>query len=89
MEFKPEDRWLYTSYGYNLLGVAIEAVSGKSFEEYMKEYVFLPMGMDQAVPDDLESIVPNRGRYYIPVAIDISVLIARPFQSIAALLRLA
>lgn len=43
--FEPGDRYLYTTYGYTILGAVIEAASGMSYEEYMKEFVWAPSGM--------------------------------------------
>ncbi len=65
LEHKPGDKWSYTSYGYNLLSAAIEQASGKTFLDYMTEDVFLPLGMKQTVPDHIDEIIMNRGRYYL------------------------
>ncbi len=65
LEHMPGDKWSYTSYGYNLLSAAVEQASGKSFLNYMNEDVFLPLGMKQTVPDYLDEIIINRGRYYL------------------------
>ncbi|MCB9163103.1 MAG: beta-lactamase family protein [Flavobacteriales bacterium] len=35
----------YTTYGYVLLGVVIERVSGMSYEAYMQRYIWSPAGM--------------------------------------------
>ncbi|MBE9549847.1 MAG: beta-lactamase family protein [Proteobacteria bacterium] len=63
--YRPGEKWLYTSYGYNLLSAAIEKASGKNFLDYMSETVFLPLGMTQTGPDHLQQIIPHRGRYYL------------------------
>ena len=41
----PGERWLFSNLGYGVLGEIISAQSGKSFEEFMREEVFLPLGM--------------------------------------------
>jgi CubicO group peptidase (beta-lactamase class C family) len=59
LEFEPGSRWEYSNYGFLLLGVLIEKVSGQSYYDYVAEHVFKPAGMtstaslgeDQAVPD--------------------------------------
>ncbi len=38
----------YSNSGITLLGVLIERVSGKSFDEYMEEEIFRPLGMSSA-----------------------------------------
>jgi CubicO group peptidase (beta-lactamase class C family) len=41
----PGERWLFSNLGYGVLGQVISEQSGKSFEEFMREEVFLPLGM--------------------------------------------
>lgn len=43
--YSPDRRYNYSNTGYIILASIIERVSGKSFESYMKEAVFLPLGM--------------------------------------------
>lgn len=38
--FEPGTKYSYTTYGYTVLGVIIEKVSGKTFEEYMQENIW-------------------------------------------------
>ncbi len=48
----------YDTYGITLAGYMIEAVSGLSYPEYMRQHVFQPLGMRQSfveVPDSLRS----------------------------------
>ncbi len=61
---EPGSRYSYTSYGYNLLGAAIEGASGKSYGDYMRETVWGPMGMDATRMDDPYELIPNRVRGY-------------------------
>lgn len=59
LEFEPGARWEYSNYGFVLLGVIIEKVSGQSYYDYVRDHVFNPAGMtstgslaeDEAVPD--------------------------------------
>lgn len=51
LKFKPGTDYLYSSYGYNLLGVAMEKASKLSFEELLKVYVTQPLGMKNTMPD--------------------------------------
>ena len=44
-EFEPGTRWAYSNYGFILLGVVIEKVSGQSYYDYVREHVFKPAGM--------------------------------------------
>lgn len=61
---EPGTRYSYTSYGYNLLGAIIEAASGMSFGEYMRQNVWQPLGMTDTRMDDPLEIIPNRVRGY-------------------------
>jgi CubicO group peptidase (beta-lactamase class C family) len=51
--FPPGDRYAYSSYGYNLLGAAVEGASGKPFPEAMRELVLEPIGLAATGPDTL------------------------------------
>jgi D-alanyl-D-alanine carboxypeptidase len=45
LEFTPGSRWEYSNYGFLLLGVVVERVSGKSYYDYVSEKVYAPAGM--------------------------------------------
>jgi CubicO group peptidase (beta-lactamase class C family) len=62
--FEPGTSFLYSSYGYNLLGAAVEGASGTSYIDYVRRNVFEPAGMERAQADDVYAIVPNRARGY-------------------------
>ena len=61
---EPGTRYSYSSYGYNLLGAAIEGASGKSYGEYMRTNVWDPLGMASVQLDDPVALIPNRVRGY-------------------------
>ncbi|MBM3289215.1 MAG: beta-lactamase family protein [Candidatus Hydrogenedentes bacterium] len=42
----PGTRYAYSNAGYSLLGVVIEEVSGQSYEQFLRETLFKPGGMD-------------------------------------------
>ncbi|AGC49061.1 beta lactamase family protein [Myxococcus stipitatus DSM 14675] len=48
LSFEPRTRYLYSTWGYNLLGAAVETASGKSYRDYLREHVFQPAGMAHA-----------------------------------------
>jgi CubicO group peptidase (beta-lactamase class C family) len=52
LEAEPGTRFLYSTWAYNLLGAAIEAVSGQSYGDYLQTHVFGPSGMEHAALDD-------------------------------------
>jgi len=45
MSFKLGERWEYSNNGYILLGLIIEAVSGKPFGEFLAQRIARPLGM--------------------------------------------
>ena len=44
-EYEPGTRFRYSSGGFAILGRIIEIVSGKSFEQFIGERIFVPLGM--------------------------------------------
>jgi len=62
--FEPGTRYGYTSLGYNLLAAVVEKVSKISFEEYIKNNIFLPAEMKSTIIDKQREIVLNRVRGY-------------------------
>ncbi|MBP1904683.1 CubicO group peptidase (beta-lactamase class C family) [Paenibacillus turicensis] len=45
---KPGEAYKYNNYGFALLGYLIEQRSGLSFEAYMLQHLFKPLGMEQS-----------------------------------------
>jgi CubicO group peptidase (beta-lactamase class C family) len=43
--FEPGSKWFYSNYGYILLGAIIEHVSGKEYDAYFDEHIFMPAEM--------------------------------------------
>lgn len=44
---EPGEKYSYSNAGYSILGRIIELVSGKSYETFLNDYLFLPAGMKQ------------------------------------------
>ena len=44
--FEPGSAMIYNNSGYFLLGLVIEAAAGKTYEEYLSEQFFQPLGME-------------------------------------------
>ncbi|UCE61299.1 MAG: beta-lactamase family protein [Phycisphaerales bacterium] len=61
---KPNERFVLSTWGYNLLGLVIERVSSLSFGEYLRQHVFEPAGMKASGLDDPHAIIPHRARGY-------------------------
>jgi len=56
LAFIPGDKYAYSNISYWLLGVVIEQVSGQSYCDYMRQYVFEPLG---AGPEELNCLIPD------------------------------
>lgn len=61
----PGTKFSYSSYGFSLVSAVVRGAAGESFRTYMRDDVFEPMGMKNTVPDEENTIVPNRARFYI------------------------
>ena len=61
---EPGSRYSYSSYGYNLLGAAIEGASGMPYGDYMQANVWGPLGMSSVQLDDPIALIPRRVRGY-------------------------
>lgn len=59
-EFAPGERWKYNNSGYIMLGAIIEKVSGRSYEDFVRENIFVPLGMTHSYYDHAERIIPRR-----------------------------
>ena len=59
-QFKPGTMPAYTNINYIILGYLIEAVTGKTWPDYLHENVLLPIGMTHT---DFNLRIPDNGEY--------------------------
>ena len=64
--FAPGARYQYNNAGYILLGLAIEAVTGQTYFEYVRQHIFARAKMTQADFIPLDAIAPNLAEGYVP-----------------------
>ncbi|HTX60591.1 MAG TPA: serine hydrolase domain-containing protein, partial [Verrucomicrobiae bacterium] len=64
LAFKPGTRWEYSNYGFVLLGLVIEKVSGESYYDFVREHVYVPAGMTSTGSEPEDRAVPNRSIGY-------------------------
>jgi CubicO group peptidase (beta-lactamase class C family) len=64
LEFEPGSKWEYSNYGFLLLGVIVERVSGQSYYDYVAEHVFKPAGMTSTASLSEDQLVPERSVGY-------------------------
>jgi CubicO group peptidase (beta-lactamase class C family) len=65
-EFTPGTRHKYANYGFILLGRIIEAASGQSYADYVRDRIFEPAGMTNSGFEPETVAVEGRTRGYIP-----------------------
>jgi serine beta-lactamase-like protein LACTB, mitochondrial len=64
----PGSRYSYSSYGYNLIGAVLEAVTATPFPELLRREVLAPLGMTATVADVDAVPIPGRARTYTVTA---------------------
>lgn len=71
LSFSPGSSYEYQGSNYLLLGLIIEAVSGKSYEAFLNEHIFKPLNLGNTVADttallsDIRKTLPHLARGYI------------------------
>jgi CubicO group peptidase (beta-lactamase class C family) len=68
LEFAPGEKWNYSNSGYVLLGYLIEKISGQSYEKFVQENIFKPLGMKDSGYDSNSAVIVNRAAGYAPGA---------------------
>lgn len=62
LKYQPGERWHY-SIAVDVTGLIVQRMSGQSFNEYLQEHIFAPLGMTDtffSVPDDkMDRFLPN------------------------------
>lgn len=64
LDFTPGRQWHYSNTGYFLLGVAIEKVSGESYEPFIRKNILQSLGMTESGYDRSSTIVKQRASGY-------------------------
>jgi CubicO group peptidase (beta-lactamase class C family) len=64
LEFDPGTRFKYNNSGYVLLGAILEKVTGRSYEQLLKERILDPLGMEDTGYDHAGPILKKRAAAY-------------------------
>jgi len=64
VEFAPGSRWAYSNYGFLLLGVLVEKVSGQNYYDYVAEHIYKPAGMTLTASLAEDQVVAGRSVGY-------------------------
>ncbi|WP_314586761.1 serine hydrolase domain-containing protein [Paenibacillus terrigena] len=62
--FAPGEGWKYGNCGYTMLAYIIEAVTGLSYEQYLRQHIFEPLGMNDTGCDSHTKFVKHRSYGY-------------------------
>ncbi|HTD39142.1 MAG TPA: serine hydrolase domain-containing protein, partial [Mucilaginibacter sp.] len=65
LDFEPGSKFSYSNTGYNLLAVIVEKVTGKTFPQWVKENIFIPLNMNSSiVMDNHQKVVKHLATSY-------------------------
>ena len=65
LQFEPGTKWEYSNYGFLLLGVLIEKVSGKSYYDFVAENIYKVARMTNSGSEPESVEVANRSKGYM------------------------
>jgi CubicO group peptidase (beta-lactamase class C family) len=65
LQFEPGSQFVYSNYGFTLLGAVIERVSGRSYYDYVQQYVYKPAGMTSTGSELETEVLPNTAVGYM------------------------
>jgi CubicO group peptidase (beta-lactamase class C family) len=71
LQFEPGSKWEYSNYGFVLLGVLIEKISGKSYYDFVAENIYRTAGMTSSGSEPESVAVANRSKGYMRDRFDI------------------
>lgn len=66
LDFQPGEKWSYSNSGYVLLGYLIEKISGQTYQNFIQENFFKPLGMNDSGYDSNSAIIMHRASGYAP-----------------------
>jgi CubicO group peptidase (beta-lactamase class C family) len=64
LDFQPGEKYSYSNSGFVLLGYIIEKITGESYEKFVTENLFQPLGMKDSGYDSNTKIIPYRAEGY-------------------------
>ena len=66
LDFQPGEKWKYSNSGYVLLGYLLEKISGQTYQEFVEQNIFEPLGMNDSGYDANSAIILHRAYGYAP-----------------------
>lgn len=66
LNFQPGEQWAYTNLGYLVLGYLIERISGQTYEQFVEQNIFKPLGMNDSGLMSFATVIPRLASGYWP-----------------------
>ncbi len=66
LDFEPGTKWNYSNSGYVLLGYLLEKISGQTYQQFLEQNIFTPLGMKDSGYDSNSAIIMHRASGYSP-----------------------
>lgn len=63
-QFEPQEAFHYNNSGYFFLGLIIEKITGKTYEDYLTDTFFVPLGMENTSYCSMSRIIKNKVNGY-------------------------
>ena len=60
----PGQRWIYSNFGYYLLGAILESASGRTYGALLEERICVPAGIRDTLPDVTTQVIERRASGY-------------------------
>jgi CubicO group peptidase (beta-lactamase class C family) len=67
LDFAPGEKWSYSNSGFVLLGYLIEKITGDTYEKFVRDNIFTPLGMKESGYDSNTAMIPHRASGYTTV----------------------
>ncbi len=64
LDFTPGEQWSYGDTNFYLLGMLVEKLTGKTYEQFVHERIFLPLEMSHSRGLSYTDLIPNRADGY-------------------------
>jgi CubicO group peptidase (beta-lactamase class C family) len=64
LRFQPGTKYSYSSYGWNLISAVLQGAGGEPYLAQMQRQVFDAAELRHTSPDQVDSIIPGRARWY-------------------------
>jgi len=66
LNFQPGEKWAYTNLGYIVLGYLVERITGQTYEDFVHDNLFKPLGMNDSGMFSFVTVIPRRASGYWP-----------------------